>query len=86
MYTRNAFTPTLSDSADISPKRSFAFLYVGGAGNVKVTTVGGDTPTFTAVPAGTILGGSVPLAITRVWLTGTTATNLVVLHSDNPTT
>jgi hypothetical protein len=31
------------------------FLYVGGAGNVTVTTLGGDDVTFNAVPVGTVL-------------------------------
>jgi hypothetical protein len=31
------------------------FLYVGGAGNVTVTTLGGDDVTFNAVPIGTVL-------------------------------
>jgi hypothetical protein len=31
------------------------FLYVGGAGNVTVTTLGGDDITFNAVPIGTVL-------------------------------
>jgi len=48
-------------------------LYVGGAGDVKVVTVGGSTVIFSAVPAGTIL----PVAVVRVFSTGTTATSLV---------
>ena len=31
------------------------FLFVGGAGNVAVTTIGGDEVTFNAVPVGTVL-------------------------------
>lgn len=50
-------------------------LYVGGAGNLTVDTVGGDTVTFTGV-----LGGSfIPVQVTRVYATGTTATSIVAL-------
>lgn len=50
-------------------------LYVGGAGNLKVLTVGGDEVTLTAVPVGTF----VPVQVLRVFSTGTTATNIVAL-------
>ena len=50
-------------------------LYVGGAGNLKVLTVGGDEVTLTAVPVGTF----VPVNVLRVFATGTTATNIVAL-------
>jgi hypothetical protein len=50
-------------------------LYVGGPGNLKVLTVGGDEVTFTAVPVGTF----VPVQVLRVFATGTTATNIVAL-------
>jgi hypothetical protein len=50
-------------------------LYVGGAGNLKVLTVGGDEVTFTAIPVGTF----VPVQVLRVFATGTTATNIVAL-------
>lgn len=50
-----------------------AFLYIGGNGNVKVDTVGGDTVTFTGVVAGTTL----PVIVVRVYSTDTTATNMV---------
>lgn len=48
------------------------FLYVGGAGNVAVTTLGGDDITFNAVPVGTIL----PVQVLKVKSSGsgTTAT------------
>ena len=48
------------------------FLYVGGAGNVKVTTIGQDVVTFTAVPVGTVL----PVQVVKVHGSGsgTTAT------------
>lgn len=51
-------------------------LYVGGAGNLKVTMRDGSTPTFTAVPAGLLL----PISVTHVWSTGTTATAIVGLY------
>lgn len=50
-------------------------LYVGGAGNVKVTMLSGDEVTFTGAQAGTIL----PIRVTRVWSTGTTATTILAL-------
>lgn len=50
-------------------------LYVGGAGNVTLVDYNGNVTLFTAVPVGTIL----PIAHTRVNVTGTTATNMVAL-------
>ena len=66
-----AVTP--NDSTDLAYVTTG--LFVGGAGNIKVTTSGGDTGTFTGVAAGSIL----PVRVTRVWATGTTATNIVAL-------
>lgn len=45
-------------------------LYVGGAGNVTVLTIGGDEITFNAVPAGTIL----PVQVIKLYSSATTAT------------
>jgi hypothetical protein len=50
-------------------------LYVGGAGDLKVDTVGGDEVTFVAVPAGSFI----PVQVTRVYATGTSATSIVAL-------
>lgn len=66
-----AVTP--SDSEDL-PTASRA-LYIGGAGNVAVVTVGGDTVTFVGLASASIL----PVRVARVLATGTTATNIVAL-------
>lgn len=64
-----------SDTADLS--RTTRSLYVGGAGNVTVDLRGGDQAvTFVGVPAGTFL----PLRVTRVRQTGTSATNILALR------
>ena len=67
----NAAAVTASDTVDlpIASKR----LWVGGAGNVKVNTVGGGTVTYTSVPAGAYLS----VRASRVYATGTTATNII---------
>lgn len=50
-------------------------MYIGGAGNIKVTTVAGDIVTFSGV-----LGGSFfPVNVLKVFSTGTTATNIIAL-------
>ena len=50
-------------------------IYVGVGGDIKVTTVDGDTVTFVAVPQGVIL----PVRAKRIFATGTTAASLVLL-------
>lgn len=49
-------------------------LFIGGAGNVNVTTEAGQDVVFSNVLAGTFL----PVRVTHVKATSTTATNLVV--------
>ena len=64
----NAAAVTPSDTAD-----NFGVaLYVGGAGNVVLKTEGGQTVTWTAVPAGT----TIVQRFSNV-MAATTATNLV---------
>jgi len=50
-------------------------LYVGVAGDVKVTTAGGDVVIFTGLLAGMF----VPVQVLKVWATDTTATDIVAL-------
>jgi hypothetical protein len=58
-----------SDSVDLSKvARGF---FVGVAGNVKVVTLAGTTITFAVAK-----DKDYPLAITRLWSTGTTATGI----------
>jgi hypothetical protein len=69
-----AVTPA---DADL-PKYPTRALYIGNGGNVSVTD-GGATPstvTFFNVPAGTVL----PVQVTRVNTTSTTASNIVALY------
>lgn len=51
-------------------------LYVGGAGNLRVLTAGGEDVTFVGVLAGTVY----PVNVTRVWATNTTATDILALR------
>lgn len=72
----NIFTATAQAYViySMSPQTSMGnpgcYLYVGGTGNVAVVTDGGDIITFNGVPAGTTL----PIQVTRLRATGTTAT------------
>jgi hypothetical protein len=70
---RNAAAVTPNDSTDLPT--AARGLYIGGAGNVKVTMQGGQDVTFTALAVGVWY----PLSVTRVWSTGTTATNIVAI-------
>jgi hypothetical protein len=76
MYgANNGAVITPSDTADLPTM--CRNIWVGGAGNVRVNTIGGDIAVnFLAVPAGTLL----PVQAKRVHATGTTATNLVALY------
>lgn len=69
----NAVAVTPDDATDLTV--TSRALYVGGAGNVVVIMDGGQTVTFTGVPAGTIL----PIRVSRVKSTSTTATSILSL-------
>ena len=64
----HAFAITPADGADITVPGAEIFVKV--AGDLKITTVGGDTVTL-AVPV-----GHLPVAVSRVFSTGTTATGI----------
>ena len=65
---------TTSDSATIPTTRG---IYIGGSGDIKVDMADSGTGiTFVGISAGVLL----PLQVTRVYATGTTATNLVAVY------
>lgn len=67
------FSITPADSDLTRPIRG---IYVGGAGNLRVTTLDGSDLTFDVVPVGLLM----PIQIKRVWSTSTTATLLIGLY------
>ncbi len=72
---RHAVAVTPHDSNNLSV--SARALYIGAAGNISVETVGGESAVvFVAIPAGTVL----PLRVSRVNNTATTASSIVALY------
>jgi hypothetical protein len=66
----NAVIVVPSDVLNLGP--ASRALYVGGSGNLTVLMLGGQTVLFS-----NLAPGWYPLRVTRVMLTGTTATNIV---------
>ena len=71
----NIFASTSKAYAIYGGDQEGAVLYIGGAGNLKVTTVAGDTVTFNALNAGSFF----PVLVTKVFSTGSSASNIVAL-------
>ena len=71
MFPEDAAAITPSNSTDLA---QFSVVYVGGTGNVKVTTAQGTTVTFSNVPSGSVL----PVRVRRVWA-DSTATLMVAV-------
>ena len=64
---------TPSDSTDLT--NVSRAVYVGTAGNMKVTMSESGTVLFTGVAAGTTL----PIRVSRIWSTTTTASTIIAL-------
>lgn len=69
----HAFAVTPNDSTDLS--ETTRALYVGTSGSVAAVMASGTTVTFASVQSGTTL----PVRVTRVLATGTTASTIVGL-------
>lgn len=72
---------TAIDAAAINPSDATELtvpcraVYVGESGDLKIKTLGGNEICFPGVPAGIF-----PIGARQVFLTGTTATNLIALY------
>ncbi|MEM0907177.1 MAG: hypothetical protein AAGJ94_07430 [Pseudomonadota bacterium] len=69
----DAFEITPNNGNDLST--AARALYIGGAGDVEVITLAGNTVLFVGLSAGTTL----PCSVTRVRASNTTATNILGL-------
>lgn len=69
----HGFAVTPSDSTLLS--ETTRGLYVGTTGNIAGLMLSGASVTFTSVPAGAVL----PVRLTKIMATGTTASNIVAL-------
>jgi hypothetical protein len=73
MFPGAASDVTPSDTVDLATP---SVIYVGVSGSVKVSTVQGDAVTFVGLLAGSVI----PVQVSRVWATGTTATTLLRIY------
>jgi hypothetical protein len=71
----DAVAVTPNDSTDLARTPTHA-VFVGGAGTLKVDMAGGTTVTFSGITANTLL----PISVTRVYATGTSATLILALY------
>ena len=67
-----AITPNNTVDLDVFTRA----IYVGGAGNIRVDTIGGEEVLFTGLAVGDIL----PVRVKRVYATNTTATLMIGLY------
>jgi hypothetical protein len=74
----DSYDVTPADGSDLPAGNSLGTkaLYVTGAGNINVQLAGGGTAVLTGLVAGQIL----PIAVTRVLATSTTATGIKALY------
>lgn len=71
---QSAVAVTTHDTNDLTEGAAALGLYIGVSGDVKVDMAGTGTVTFKAAPVGFL-----PVNATRVYATGTTATDILAL-------
>ena len=71
----NIFTASPKNFNIYGGTQEGAVLYVGTAGNLRVTTIAGDDVIFSNINTGAFI----PVNVLKVWNTNTTADNIVAL-------
>ncbi len=72
---QNIFAVTAKNYAIYGGTQEGAVLYIGSAGNIRVTTVAGDDVIFQGINTGTFF----PVNVMKVWNTSTTASQIIAL-------
>jgi len=72
---QNIFAVTAKAYAIYGGTQEGAVLYIGSAGNIRVTTVAGDDVIFQGINTGTFF----PVNVIKVWNTSTTAAQIIAL-------
>ncbi|MDB9874046.1 hypothetical protein OAC97_02165 [Flavobacteriaceae bacterium] len=73
---QNIFAVTAKAYAIYGGQQNGAVLYIGTAGNLRVTTIAGDDVTFVGINTGAFF----PVQVKKVWATGgTTVSNIIAL-------
>ncbi len=75
LQATNAISVTPSDTVVIGTNPEGYALYIGTGGNVAVTTITGQTITFSNFPSGSLF----PVLCSYVKATNTTASNIIAL-------
>lgn len=75
-HARGAVAVTPSDTVALATESRWLYIGTGGSKTLKVTMANGDVVSFGNVSSGDLL----PLRVTLVWATGTSATNIVALY------
>lgn len=66
---------TLDDASDL-PRSPCAGFHTGSGGDIKITALDNSVAVLSGCAAGVIM----PIAVKRIWATGTAATNVTALY------
>lgn len=74
----DAASVTPNDSVDLpnTSDKPVRAVWIGGSGNIRVNTSDGNDVTF----VGCVAGSMIPISVTRIYSTNTTATSINVVY------